>query len=541
MSVISVFHEQPRRVLLIDLASAGLSALGLGLISTFFPQVFGIPIQLLQLLILIPLVCSFLDLWVWARRTEFKGYLRLLAHLDLGYALLMLILIIVYRESVSAYGAMYLIAQAYMLVLLSQLHWNTGKHRPATWPSGWNTLSWVVPSMLLVAVKIPDLQLAYHWDEAWSYFPAIRAMSEAGPSLLPNTINPELYRGHPTFFYFLAGSWMRAFGSTISVMKILPLLLTVGLLFATYRFARRHFGRTVAILAVWLLAVQKVVIVEAAFLLPEVLLSLFSVLSLDAFLRQRWSWMTLWLTLAVMTKETALILWGVLGLVSLVKLIPVGEKRNQRIAPLLWLGVPVWVLGLYLFQQWRLNGWWLFPSHLARINTSQWTDQWLLILDFLFLDQGRIWVTATGALSMILLIARRQISLFRRPEVIVPILFILSYSLFSAFNFYTHRYTLSMLPFIIVLLAILIRKAAEKRGKGVLLPVLSMLLIVAGIDRSVVFGWPLKFDLDYRDQINMQVNIIHFCQDKGLQNQPVFRSFPSLTLFKGPRYGLPKR
>ena len=40
-----------------------------------------------------------------ARRTEFKGYLRLLAHLDLGYALLMLILIIVYRESVSAYGA----------------------------------------------------------------------------------------------------------------------------------------------------------------------------------------------------------------------------------------------------------------------------------------------------------------------------------------------------------------------------------------------------------------------------------------------------
>ena len=52
-----------------------------------------------------------------------------------------------------------------------------------------------------IILKWDALFLPYFWDEAWVYMPAIRTMAEKGPSILPGSIEADLYTGHPLFFY----------------------------------------------------------------------------------------------------------------------------------------------------------------------------------------------------------------------------------------------------------------------------------------------------------------------------------------------------
>ena len=51
--------------------------------------------------------------------------------------------------------------------------------------------------------EIQFFHLAFLFDELWVYGPAVQMMAKNGPSLLPNVISPDLYRGHPLLFHFL--------------------------------------------------------------------------------------------------------------------------------------------------------------------------------------------------------------------------------------------------------------------------------------------------------------------------------------------------
>lgn len=221
MSTAAHLAKNPKQLVFIDAMGALVSALGLGLIHHFFPEFFGLPKGYIPFLLLFSIAYFIVDIWQWRTNKELFGYLRILAHLNAGYGLLTFGLILYFRTTISAYGAMYFLIESYLLILLAHLQWSIGKHRSETLPSSWTSLGWVIPSIAFVAYKIPDLQLAYYWDEAWSYFPAVKAMAEAGPSLLPNTIEPVLYRGHPTFFYWLGGVSMNLIGGGIPLVKVL--------------------------------------------------------------------------------------------------------------------------------------------------------------------------------------------------------------------------------------------------------------------------------------------------------------------------------
>jgi 4-amino-4-deoxy-L-arabinose transferase-like glycosyltransferase len=124
--------------------------------------------------------------------------------------------------------------------------------------------------LVFVALKIPYLQLPFYWDESWSYAPALHLMAERDlPSLLPGAIPPENYRGHPLFFYFLGGCWLKVFGLSKLSFHVFALCISLAAFGALYLLGRRFFSPTVGFLAVVTCMVQSIFFVQAAMVLPE--------------------------------------------------------------------------------------------------------------------------------------------------------------------------------------------------------------------------------------------------------------------------------
>jgi hypothetical protein len=55
--------------------------------------------------------------------------------------------------------------------------------------------------LIFTVFKFQHLHYAFFWDESSPYAIAIREMYNHGPSLLPNSINTNLSKGHPLFFH----------------------------------------------------------------------------------------------------------------------------------------------------------------------------------------------------------------------------------------------------------------------------------------------------------------------------------------------------
>ena len=80
---------------------------------------------------------------------------------------------------------------------------------------------WLNPVVLATAIVLfvvsrwEYLFLPYFWDEMGVYAHGALIMSEHGLGLLPSSLNPELSRGHPLLFYFLAALNFQIFGTSL--------------------------------------------------------------------------------------------------------------------------------------------------------------------------------------------------------------------------------------------------------------------------------------------------------------------------------------
>lgn len=168
-------------------------------------------------------------------------------------------------------------------------------------------LFFIIPVVILLIIQIPNLGLPYFWDEAWSYFPAIKKMAEVGPSLMPGVLPIDYCKGHPQLFFFITSAWMKIFPDNIIMMRILPLLFSIALLVAIYVGLLKLANWETAIIASLLLSVQSMFLAQSIFLLPEMLLTLLFVLSFFFFLQKKFTAYAITSSLMVMTKETAII------------------------------------------------------------------------------------------------------------------------------------------------------------------------------------------------------------------------------------------
>lgn len=368
-------------------------------------------------------------------------------------------------------------------------------------------IPWLV-ALLFGLYKIQDLSLPYFWDEAWSYFPALEAMQQTGPSLLPNAIDPQLYRGHPLLFYFLQSTWMNILPNNIVWAKTFPLIISILLIVCTYKFSEKQFNKKVGLLSITLLCIQPVFLAQSSLLLPEVLLSLFTILSLNAFLNKQKFHTILWVTCALYTKESALVLGLSLIIWQLVLVLLTKENtsRKQGILKSIYLLIPFGLITIFFVLQKLWIGWFFFPEHLGYINLSESIEKANNYLGYLLIFQGRNLLTFAGIVGLFLLIYKKNKQLkSKQYELLGLSFFILSYLAFSSLNFYSPRYLLSIIPITIVIFSFLIVKAFSNK-KWIFIPLVLVLILNNGYQSFFRFE-PNDHTLGYRDMIKVHQKI----------------------------------
>lgn len=352
---------------------------------------------------------------------------------------------------------------------------------------------WLVLLALLV-FQLQYVHLPHFWDEAWVYAPAVRSMSQRGPSLLPDAIDLGLSRGHPLLFQFLGGCWMKLFGTSNTSAHLFALTLTSGFLSSTYFLFRKHVLRSVALAVLVLLVVQPIFVAQSAMLYPEMLLTWGLILALFGYAYERKGLFALGLSIAIYAKESALVffvgflLWDIGRILFL---------NNSWAVLKRWI-IPVAVAASHPLLLYAYHGWFFYPDHMSYISTEleDVRTRMHIVFEFVFHRQNREWVlyplAIIGVMSLrlkriwynVLIVgigfsafkvfyglwkvpgwyfvpAMTIISLLplvvwyftRQSKEIRPIhhfmgvgyLIIIGFIVFSGINFYTHRYMLAII------------------------------------------------------------------------------------------------
>jgi len=362
-----------------------------------------------------------------------------------------------------------------------------------------------LPVLLLIACKLNALNLAFHWDEAWVYAPAVIEMSSDMPSLLSGSIDIELSRGHPLLFHFLGGVWGNIFGTSLISLHTFGLaiscLLVVALQYVVHLFSNKWFGCLAGILIV----LQEMFFAQSAFVFPEILLSLTVLLTLYFYSTGKWVLYSISLLAAFLTKETAVILLPALFLFELFNLLNRDADLKDLMTKFLYTIIPIAVVFLHFLYQKVVFGWWLFPEHVDLISTDLFTikNAFRNVWEVTLHDQGRfypimlaygIFVVTNRNCSrlikiIVLVLILISISIVYAKEMsgfgngllfsmlLLPLLYsfpykqkgiknsksvylrlslllIVMFLLFSSMNFYTNRYSLVCIPLIVSFISI---------------------------------------------------------------------------------------
>jgi len=316
---------------------------------------------------------------------------------------------------------------------------------------------WRLAALGAVAVfavlKLPYLALPSFWDDAWVYAPAIRALHETGPTLLPGTITDDLTRGHPLLFHFLGSIWLSVFGPSNLALHAYALAVGVALLAVTARVASQLYGPCVGFWAVLLLGAHSMIFVQSALALPELMLALWALLAVSAFANQKWWWAVFWATLMLYTKES-----GVVVLVGLVVTTvghgwlarkPVREWGRTLLHALAVAGVSIALVAIHFIVQKNRLGYVFFPEHLGYLVD----DLGAVVKAFGQLSNILLVQYGVGVLMLALMVIVVMARFRKRPPTYLEVfagVFTLGFLAFSALNFQTHRYLSIILPFLTI-------------------------------------------------------------------------------------------
>ena len=394
----------------------------------------------------------------------------------------------------------------------------------------------IIPLLFVVIVKLPHLSLPYFWDEAWSYFPAVYKMYETGPGLLPGALPLWDAKGHPLFFFFIASSWMRLGGTSVFWVHVLPLLISLGTLISTYYIVKKHVNTWAANLAVLLLSVQSLFLAQATFLLPEMLVTLLLLLNIDAYLSKKFWWFAAIASLLVMTKETNIVFIGGFLIFHLLVYLRPGKESRKYIFETIQIAIPLFVYALFLLLHKQKFGSFFFQDHMGyiQLGPSVILTKLKIATEMIFTHYGRniILLTAVAALFFIL-INKKKIE--NKKLLLLLVLQTVLFLIFSALNFYTQRYMLSLLALFMIIAAVLLTQARFRNA------------VVNIVAIAVITGIPLYFsftkksvsdsDLGYVQVVKVHQEMVKYCETQGWKDEPVSASFNLIFCLQNPHLG----
>ena len=173
--------------------------------------------------------------------------------------------------------------------------------------------------IVFICLKIPHLTLAYYWDESWPYVPAIFQMFARNISLLPGAVDPVLSRGHPLMFHALGAAWLHLFGTSHLSFHSFALFIAVCCLILVYEAGLRLFNKQTAMIASLLLATEVLFFVQSSLVLLELFIGFLAFAALYFYATRRFLITGIVLTMLFYTKESGMVLAGVLGIDAVIR------------------------------------------------------------------------------------------------------------------------------------------------------------------------------------------------------------------------------
>ncbi len=443
--------------------------------------------------------------------------------------------------------------------------------------------------LVFIAIKIPALHYPFYLDESWSYAPGVKLMYQHGPSLMPNAIDLFYSRGHPLLFYTTAATWMKLFGASHIAQHTFSLLVSLFLIIAVYEVCSQLFNKRVALISLLLLPLQVIFFVQSTMLLPEVMIALFSLLTLYFYVKGKYLFTFLCCSALVLTKESGMVMGLVLGIHASANLLNKKETWNERLKSFLSIFSAGVLIGIFYLVQKHINGWYLFPEHIGMIDWD-WNVFWkkmkfslevLFYQDYRFRLCGLLFLLAivvaihlkdlryaTPLLPgyLIYAIAEDRFSFMPRVFLLVImllslvytvyqlvnlsgikatatkrfiylcVLFMIAYLLFSCINFFTARYLVCILVIELILLAAYFMLYIS------MLYDLIFYLTIACIALTGFYGY--KYDNGLKDinrgafdAMTVQENVVSYFEKEHLYGKNIFASFPNREHLQKPFTG----
>ena len=386
-------------------------------------------------------------------------------------------------------------------------------------------------------LKLPALSLPYYWDELGVYAPGALYMYDNGPGLLPAALDPELSRGHPLLLYFLHACSFRLFGPTLITGHTTALVITTLFLVLFFIEVFRLLGGWQALAAAAILIAQPLFFAQSALILPEMMLAMCMFMAVSAFVRNKMGWYIFWGVLAIMTKETGVIIpLGVIAFQVLDYLLQKGDTRSFAWRKTLLALTPWLSFLLFISIQRMQNGWFFFPYHMDLMQAG--SHHFIILLKaysrFVFYLQGRWMMSAILLLAGPVLLLTLPKDRRRMPMLTASIIFIAGGIFYSMLIFYMSRYILMVLPFLVVSVVIVIAALREKHWSFILLV---PLLVWAGWSQMECDAFHVDTDMGYVKVVGQTEQAVHYTLEQLGRKEKVVANFPLFFALKDPRNG----
>jgi hypothetical protein len=393
----------------------------------------------------------------------------------------------------------------------------------------------LIPIAILLIIQIQNLSLPYFWDEAWSYMTAIKKMADAGPSMLPGILSIEDCKGHPQFFYFVSALWMNLHPGSILFMRILPLLISIGVLLVSYFELKKYANLATANIATILIATQSTFLAQSILVLPEILLCLLLLISLFSFLKKKYIGYAIASSLMVLTKETAIVFAFLFGLFYIISVLKEKERKEFRIKHLILLILPGIVYGMFLILHFNKFGVFFFSEHLDFIDLHFSTIFGKIGKAFVmaFSHYGRMAVLIVLILSLIILVASKKTIEYHNAFILI-ILCILSALLFLSINFYSPRYTLSLTVLFIIAFSIIFNQLTiHSYFKASIVAIIVLICLFY----SLTYKRSIDSDMGYVEVIKVHQQMVNYCEANNLYHEPIAATFNIIFNLKNKDFG----
>jgi hypothetical protein len=380
--------------------------------------------------------------------------------------------------------------------------------------------------VVMVALKFEALHLPFYWDEAWVYMPAIRTMAEAGPSIMPGSIDANLYTGHPLLFYFMASSWINMWGYSLPIVHMFPLIISLALIISIY-FITHHFTKSyyTAIVAVLLNMVQPIFLTQSTFLLIEIWLGLLFLWSFYFYFNRQTIGFGITLILALWSKESAFTLIPAFGLTAVYELLSKQITSKQFITKALSL-IGCFAIGFsfFIIQKYKL-GWLFFPRHANWINIDESLGKLKGAITTIFVSQGRTYFYAFAIViyTILHIKLKKRFTQVQLNFFIATGIFTLGFIAFAIINFMSARYLFGALPLLLIVLSFCYGMI-ENQLQQVAILLTIVIMGIINIDRSYNYKNWSDTDLNYTRMLKAQVDFVNYLKEEP-PTEKVFAPF----------------